>query len=91
MGRRLSAEEKILRELSAPVVGAVVAYGGEGAWRIGEVIDVDVDVDEREATLTLRNAETRHTWLVLWDTWTCVAVPLLSLTNIEYRKTNREV
>lgn len=44
MARRLTPDERLLRDKSAPKVGAVVAYGtAEDGYRIGRVEAVDVD------------------------------------------------
>lgn len=82
MARRLTPEEKVLREKWVPKVGAVVAYGTlADGYAIGRVVDIDVDLDDDEPVITLtlanrRNSATR--WLVFWEPFQVTIVPALS-------------
>jgi hypothetical protein len=83
MGRRLTPEEKILRDKAAPKVRAVVAYGSrEHGYRIGRVVEIDVDLDDDEPviTLTLTNdRDGKHRWLAYWDPFQMTIIPSLSM------------
>lgn len=61
MGRRLTPDERLMRDKGAPKVGAVVAYGTiEDGYTIGRVEGVYVDRDDEDEidpqiVLTLSN------------------------------------